>query len=200
MNEEAGNRIVDLSGNNITGTLSATALWIPGKFGRAIDCSVTNQSISFPTPNFVSQGTISFWFLAKGSLHDTARLWGTGSYTNFEFFKKTSSSTWYFSVNGSNVNMNPPSTWWDGMWHHLVFQWNSAVPFRRFYTDGVLGSSSSTAFSMPALNATFYLGRADNANTAGGVFDNFNVWNCILSVNEINQLYRDPYCMYEEEV
>jgi len=56
MNEGTGNRIQDLSGNRITGTLVADTHFVPGKFGSALGFDGTGDYVSIGQPQVLTSG------------------------------------------------------------------------------------------------------------------------------------------------
>jgi hypothetical protein len=94
---------------------------------------------------------------------------------------------------GATITAPPFNTW-----HHYVAMVNGTNPISTsLVLDGVLTSTLISSHSNTDFS-TFTLGRAGDPNDfyAGADMTNVAVWNRLLSLDECNQLYTDPWAMY----
>jgi len=92
----------------------------------------------------------------------------------------------------------------DNLWHQIIVVLNPAGMY--FYLDGVLVASASghTAAGNLDVGEELHFG---NGNSRGVVVDNIwkglishvSIYNRALSSSEIALLYRDPFCMFDQE-
>ncbi|MAG19803.1 hypothetical protein CL618_00005, partial [archaeon] len=80
-----------------------------------------------------------------------------------------------------------------GSWHHAAFTWDS-VNGINLYVDGVLEDNNATLTTLMrnGTHSDFFVGMEYGVKEFwNGTIDEVGLWNRTLSVNEIQQLYRD---------
>jgi len=94
-----------------------------------------------------------------------------------------------FNVGGTQYRAFSNGGYTPGVWHHLVARCSSSGSVR-LYVNGIrVNASSSTTFATGTKNG-FLLGkRSDNASYFKGLMDDVAVWNRLLSITEITNLY-----------
>ena len=202
MLEGGGSKIYDLSGNGNTGSFVGNTAWVPGKFGSCLSFDGVGDYIaSAATPTLkIVEGTLSVW--AKTSVPGLYLL-TVGSGGNRVFITMTGGGAirgqaligWstIFQIN------TPTGALHDGKWHHSVLTWNSSEAV--FYVDGrrEISESGDERWNNTA-NVAAQIG-ADGSGTTNwnGSIDNVMIFNRALTASEIVQLYREPFCMFQQE-
>ena len=201
-NVGGGAIVKDLSGNGITGTLAATHIWVAGKFGPAIYSNGTDI-IACGIPKIIYGGTqisASAWVRLSGNIVTGAiqpLMWaGTG----FDVFRFTSNTTEdvVFSVNDAATHTENKAIWTDGFlnnpgWHHMVGTMDGANI--RLYVDGILRATTAWPGGVIETPSLASLGLACSVEP----IDLPMLWNRALSEAEISQLYREPFCMFQQD-
>lgn len=217
MNEGAGGRVFDLSGNGNKGTFAAGAAsptWVPGKFGSAISfdggdyCEVTPKSIITTSQT----GTLIIWLKADslhlGTLYACADVGETDHWGLFircesdgtaVVFIRDASLVWKI-VQGTDSAVYAANEW--VMWS--IVQDGVGVKF--YKNEEQIGLSD--AYGLTSTDLTAWLGdvadldilrfgyEADStpANYFNGSISHITQYNCPLSASEIALLNREPYC------
>lgn len=207
MNENGGNKIYDLSGNGNHGTFGATTtspIWKPGQFGSNIsfdggdyiDCGAgVNLDISVKTISFRLNGTFTNYarlLSAPSGFTNDYQVVLDGTAGRINLTKGTGNN---------NSKITGIGTFTNNKWYHVVITDGGTVASITFYINGVLTASAVNASSFDIAAGNFLIGkRQDSTNYYTGLLDNVQIWNRVLSANEIAKLYLDPFCMFEEDM
>jgi hypothetical protein len=111
---------------------------------------------------------------------------------------ESSGIRWYPDVDTTPVNIN--FSYSANTWHHIVVTQDANNNYVA-YTDGKLAASGS-AVPLDVISTTgTRLGNFDGLGQwdLDGLLDVPMVWNRALSASEVQQLYRDPFCMFRRE-
>ena len=171
--------IKDISGNgnhgNALGSLATTSV-TPGKLGQALSFNGTSDYVEVDNVPWSGSFTLSFWMKSTDDVSHVVAL-GFYIFCRFGFYSNKLSC----SVNGdadyiaSTQNVN------DDRWHHIVF--TSSETTQHLYVDGV---DNGTSASSPAGST----GVVDIGSTEFlGSLDDIRIYNRVLSVAEITDLY-----------
>lgn len=209
MNEGAGNIVRDYSGNNNHGTMnnfdnSITSGWAASSKGQALAFDGVNGSIPVSTTGFSSSsGTIAMLINAGSYLdNDTIPFCSVINSTNRIYIDMgTTHTTWDFNIppnplytiGSSNVALNK--------WHHLVCMWNRTMMC--CYLNGSIGKDGykSVTINNNFWASTAYIGSySPPAYFFHGLIASLSIYNRTLSELEVNQLYRNPYCIFEKSI
>ena len=212
-NDGTGKKVWDYSDNANQGTLEGGATWAPGRRGWAVNCDGTNGRIDCGNGAPLDDiGNGSFWFSFRMKSKDTVpnnygmllakpqndifdAFWlssyGVVNRLNF-FFKKGD-----VGVNNTQFSINTAP--FDAIWNHIVLVINRFTDKALVYMNTVKDSTEIDISSVPA----------DGSNTGNllwgkrltGLYYEGLIGNClvgkgILSQEEINWLYREPYAMF----
>ena len=208
MNEGGGNMIYDLSGNGNDGTLKGNTHWVPGKYGSCLDFPGDGDYVNVPkdtTLDIDTVFTISFWVFFDGAngcyiLNN----YQDGSGRSILIHSDTDGSDQSIEVHiddGSDVTGGQAV---DGVsrneWHHIVVTRNRGVEDCKSYLDGVATTTftDNTAGTVVSdLDWTFGAqSSATSKQELNGKIDNVMIFDRALSASEIQQLYCDPFCMF----
>jgi len=214
LNEGSGNKVFDLSGNGNIGNLVATAHFVSGKFGSALDfdgdsdCVQFTQNANLPIYSMVNPYAISFWVKAAPASASSEILTEGSTIADAPFFRMFSYSADYskltlYSRNDAQVAVLPlttsTSTVFDSTWHHVF--WTDHAGNAKLFIDGKQDATdfSYTPSGTLTLNTTTLaaLHRASIVNYYACQIDHLTIYNRILSASEIALLYREPFCMFD---
>lgn len=205
LDEGSGTTTADSSGNGNNGTLTASATWVGGLFGRALSFNGTPGYVTVPGARSLQtpQVSVSAWvnhsgtpgayryIVAKGAT-DVAASYAlyTGSDGGLAFYvSKDAGKTFQLSPReGPGI--------WDGNWHLVVGTFDGSTV--RLYVDGnQVGSGMAYSGTIQYPNPTnndLYIG--DYPLCQNGMFtgtiDEVSVWNHALSQSEVQQLLGGP--------
>jgi len=202
--------IVDSSpgGNN---GVNVGAAWVPSQDGRdgvmSFDGTLPSQMTVAAAPNLNSmRGTIAFWMESAQTTplpNPYAMLFDRRAMPN-DGVPVTGGDVLYQLPSGhvsdqaevaSRVRANEFSTTanpTDGQWHHVAYVYDQpAIGFVAFYVDGVLDGAHNNSRSWYWVpEETLELGKSHDTFWSGytGFFDDFRIYNRVLSADEIAQL------------
>jgi len=210
-NEGSGNKVFDLSGNGNAGTISSGVVWEPGKFGPCLYNDASGNHVNcgdMSQIEGVGAFSVSFWAMHKtGSVPGTQFLlakYGDVGDRVFTFYT-TDSELVLFTVFNSEASsaygycLNVFKTAYK--WRHIVGVYDGANIY--VYVDSVVGSTVGNLTGVTDSSTSPLVLLAENTfgqNDFGGLIDNVKVYNRALSVSEIAQLYREPFCMFERDL
>ena len=216
MNEGSGNKVFDLSGNNETGTIDATGLWVPGKFGSCVKFDGADTRIALGTgisgiiavPG--ADFTLSAWVNVSGfpennsgnifCVHTQAPLvlmWrrdGSGEHFDCHVDYVTSDAL----TEGSDIGDAAVT----GVWTHVVAVHHSATKVSDIYVNGIeesyLSQTAGVGARADRSGEDITIGN-DNTTVAtfNGLIDLPMIWNRALTASEIALLHREPFCMFK---
>ena len=194
-NEGSGGQVYDLSGNGLTGTFISAVTWSPGKFGSALDFVGDADYISGAAPpGIVDTITYIAWVKSDlGSSADQTVLRVLDTALNID---NVPGLRWY-----PDIDMGPVTatyTFIAGIWYQVaVTQVGTAYVL---YINGIqVGSGATNALDI----VSGYGVNIGNFNAAGGLWDldgqidHVIIYNRVLSVSEVAQLYQEPFRMFE---
>jgi len=214
MNEGSGNTVQDLSGNGNTGTLASAVVWSTGQFGAAAEFNGDeNTRITMPdSPAYsgLSQITVSFWMYPHSleTADDTKMVVGKANWNdNREWrvrIEQDGNFIWQISNDGNDPGTNECSVDASnyltiGKWSHIVGTYDGTTLW--LYIDGVQvdtnagdGGACYDGSAVLAIGAASDLG-GTAPDAYDGLVDDVMIYNRALSASEIQQLYREPFCM-----
>ena len=208
MNEGCGNKIYDLSENGNTGTLN-NASWTLYENGSALDFNDTNSSVEIEDNDSLdgyAEMSWSFWVIPRDIAENTAgfiskwdavngkRSWAVRqaeANNEIQLFI-SGDGTIHAHVESSGFNLT------NNVLTHIVVVKKGTVGY--FYKDGQFISSagglSSIIYAGPENVA---IGRWSVLWAAyfDGLIDNIQIYNRALTPDEAQQLYYEPYAMFE---
>lgn len=187
----------DITGNSYDLTLG-TGTYTPGKIGNALDNSyIYGQSTytGLNTQVASSEMTVSLWTYSLGGggsqgvfgLLDTigANIDGGGS--QFGFLYANGGTEWQFITDkGTNIVLQNTSN--AGWQHHILIK---TATYTRYYRNNVLVGTSTYTPTNSATTTEIVLGAYNNSGAIPwqGLIDEVGIWNRVLSVAEIDELY-----------
>jgi hypothetical protein len=191
LNDSAGSKANDMSGKGNIGTISGTASWVNGKFNKALSFDgSTNYIQAGPVPSLTKNGTYTFsaWLKAPA----------VGTQTIFQSAPSCADRTGAV-LSGSGVSFGYYNgTAWVGasgsfpanQYFHFAGVNNGGI--LSLYINGVLQSGTSVPY-VHCLDGNFYLGEntlIGDTSKFAGMMDDVRVYSRVLSVTEIQQLYK----------
>jgi hypothetical protein len=203
MNEGAGNQVYDLSGNGIDGTFSGSGLvWEPGKFGPSINGDAADY-IDCGSPVILkgwTQCSVVSWIYIPGNsvtANDYAFDWwgggldigyfGSNTSEDVTFVLKDDGQTSYVSRYIDAFVNNPG-------WHQMVGTLDGTT--LRTYVDTIIGGVTAVWSGMIETTPTPNMMLCDAVDNIDHVY----IYNRALSVSEIQQLYREPFSMFKDDL
>ncbi len=211
MNEGGGGRIMDLSGNGNTGTLTAGVAWM----GRGLRFAADGQVVQCAKP-VLSQtsGTVALCICRNAALLEFSTFLNVENATNnsphemvlgprtlggnprfYPNLDQDSGDYWDFGAVATALPLGTPRV--------LACTWNNGANLAG-YLDGVLSGTlnGDAAWTAAAWANSEFLGIGDTSNTTGAnaacMSDIFWVyaWNRRLSAGEVLQVHQDPFAMF----
>lgn len=208
MNEGSGNKIFDLSGNKNTGSFVNHTTWAPGKFGSCLsfdgtdDYVETNKTASQLGINGAKPKTVSAWACVDdftGSQAHTVFGFGTNATgQDFALMTTNGDNNWY--MNFWNIPPDIPFSVPNSkkVWTHFAITYDGTTI--RIYANGsfvisevwTLNTGNTRTVKIGA-----WLGYVNSYFK--GYIDNVCIYNRALTATEVNQLYREPFAMFNKE-
>ncbi len=211
-NEGAGSRLSDISGLGNHGTLTdmdPATDWVGSLHGGALDFDGTDDFVSVGNDrslNDLPALTVSAWvnLRADGNLESVVSKAATGGTGARDLLGQSTVNRLRFAIDRSAGDLEVRSTVGDGYvlaeWHHYAVAWDGTFTATnvRMYRDGVeLGHSLDTDGSGDAVSdAALPLNIGSlrtNSFRLDGQIDDVRIYNRALSVDEVRQLFEDPY-------
>ena len=216
-NEGSGGQVFDLSGNRNTGTIINNPVWLPGKFGPALDFGGNG------TGDYVSCGTnLALTTLSVGAwikTSDNGQNWifakkgkTSGGWVAYGFlvgaYGAGAAGTLTARIQQSNIpsfiDFATTKTIHDNLWHFVCLTFDGT--YGRLYIDGLLEatSNSGSAIYYDIQNGVAWIAAQESVGAVSansefnGSIDIPIIHNRVLSASEIAQVYREPFCMFEE--
>lgn len=217
MNEGRGNKTYDTSGNGNTGTLanvaqSSTNGWSGGKYGHALIFNGATSYVDLGARSAIAAAfaaniyTVSFWvnYTFSSAIH---RGWAfqrsspgfLGCNFNETNGNLTAGALSFYSGNGAGVNGLASDTRLvnTGTWRHIVNGCNGATQF--IYIDGTFESSRTIPAGSGGAATNFTIGDLSPGGASipfNGSQDDYRIYNYLLKPREIQDLYTNPYRMF----
>ena len=204
MNEGSGNTVQDLSGNGNVGTLTS-GTWLGGKFGSCLDFAANTGYVNIPDFVEATTGiTVITWvqsdvtnYAGTSYLISKYHTGGFGGWRlyldgfeqlNFQVFTSGGNST---ATSGTILS--------DNNWHMVVGTYDGANI--RIYWDGVeVGSAAETGTITNRVEPIMIHGALTATSSSfDGRYDATSIYNRALSPSEIQQLYPEPFCMFDRD-
>jgi hypothetical protein len=208
-NENTGGKVLDLSGNGNHGTLQGDAHFVPGKYGSCLDFDgngdyVKADSICSYLVN--SDFTISGWFKWKTS---------PGNYPTISAISQGAVGNYgnrltivLYDNDGGKLGIYDGSAhkgttdYRDRIWHHFAVTHYDSANKMIGYIDSFIEIAEFSDNVTPLSTDLFSIGQEWDPGPVtsdfwNGQIDNVMIYNRALSAEEIQQLYREPFCMFE---
>lgn len=195
------NKVFDLSENGLTGSLVATAHFVPGPFGPVIDLDGNSDFASigdFPIFDF---GTSDFALsirVKRGRTTTREVIIGkdnTATGRQFVLLFVNDTVRFSFYVGGGAATLSTTATITDTLWHHIFAQRVGST--QEIYIDGILSASGGgSAGAMDATTGILRFGARESIpDYFLGQLDLPMIYGRSLSVSEIALLCREPFQM-----
>jgi len=205
-NEGTGGKVYDLSGNGIEGAITG-AVRTPTKFGSGIDFIAGTDTIVFsPLPVvFTSQFTIIIWYkgdtIVEADDNDLFTDW-TSEQLFLARIDKVSLKISCFTKMGSDGDTQYGGDFTGSVitlntWEQFAFV-NDGVKLKA-YINAVLSGTDFNVTGTFSQSATTVTMGDENDTGLDGKIDHVMIFNRALSASEIQQLYREPFCMFERD-
>ena len=198
--EGSGPSLFDLSGYGNNGALQNAPTWAGGNFGSALQFNSGTDAVSITGNLDLSVFSIGLWWKPAGLAN-----W-SGPFNNrvagkngFQIVNDQASQPWkpHLTIwNGSaetaqykasSYSLTVPAS----DWHHFVWSYDGTTA--KFYVDAIEQAVSTSAVSgYPSTG--IYLSRGYNYVT--GPMDATLIYNRVLSAQEVQRLYSDPFAMF----
>jgi len=205
-NEGGSGQVFDLSGNGNTGTLQADTYVVPGKFGSALSFDGDGDYIEVDSlPRIDFSMTISALIKSPSWIDDNIIMAG-GAYNHNRFFV-TSASLNYNVYNGATSWYKSKAySFGTNQWYHVAISIDYDTESAIWYVNGKeIGSEiNKTVWPNPSSSGCIkWIGAASTRDPFydfNGQIDHVMISNRALSANEIQQLYREPFFMFQREL
>jgi len=199
MNEGAGGKIFDLSGNGNTGVFVNDTHFVPGKFGRALDFDGTGDYVDIAEKSDLDNAdmTVSFWtkphsLSQTGVLFMNREFWNTNY--GFEIFIDNDG----LSIRGSGSPMTTDGDFFTGLlnaWIHIVVVYKGTDV--KAYRNGIEVHSGTVNAIIDSTHNLIIGGFGSGPSTNyDGEIDHAMIWRRALWAGEIARLYREPFAMF----
>ena len=206
MNEGSGNTVQDLSGTGHVSTFNNAPTWTSGKYGSGIQfVSGSYQSIFFDDRNVDIQ-TIAVWAYLENSVTEQQIVSVYNAVTEGQPIQIRQA----IIIDASNVMggtiyavdaYETIDTPFVAGWHMIVQTHDYSVASQRVYVDGVRVTGTTGSLGLTSSRQGITLGADMNAaaDFFDGIISHCCVYNRALSASEIQQLYREPFCMFDRD-
>ena len=207
MPEGAGNTVADLSGNGCHGIITGTVPWIAGKGGPALQ---------FPNTagNYVSTSASSVFNNTAGSIVLWMKTTEAATYEGLVNIYINANNQAYVDIfhgdddihvtvkseGGDRGTFTDDVPVDDNIWHQVVLTFGSGQT-TKIYRDGIFKAEGGNSGTIAWVgNPTVYIGTdAPNTYPCPAAIDSVLIYNRALSASEIQQLYREPFCMFDRD-
>ena len=193
--DEGSGTTIDAASGPYSGTMNGGVSWTEGKYGTALHLDGTSGYIDIGAPDVQDEWTIGMWVNREAAEGNNAALIsGTQGELKVEQYKDTKKVgvTKYGEVDAAFDYELP-----EGEWVHLTFTGNSEGV--NLYVNGEYSGHLDVVMNGPAsrIGANSASGLADMGYMKGSV-DDLQVYNSVLSEEEIAEMMEDPYGFGEE--
>ncbi|MFH0889799.1 MAG: LamG domain-containing protein, partial [Candidatus Aenigmatarchaeota archaeon] len=182
-----------LTNMNLTGN-ATSGLTTNGRFGNALVFDGVNDYVSLPSSSSLEFGgknifTIESWVKWNGVGHNYQLIVDLGAYDLFFYLIGGIPSVTFYYGPASAYTAQMTGSFSSDMWYHLVATYDGSN--LRLYKNGVSGSPVSTGGVLVRdFSNTNRIGNSVPGDMGGfnGAIDEVQVWNRVLSPEEILQL------------
>ena len=193
--DEGSGTTIDAASGPYSGTMNGGVSWTEGKYGTALHLDGTSGYIDIGAPDVQEEWTIGMWVNREAAEGNNAALIsGTQGELKVEQYKDTKKVgvTKYGEVDAAFDYELP-----EGEWVHLTFTGNSEGV--NLYVNGEYSGHLDVVMNGPAsrIGANSASGLADMGYMKGSV-DDLQIYNSVLSEEEIAEMMEDPYGFGEE--
>ena len=193
--DEGSGTTIDAASGPYSGTMNGGVNWTEGKYGTALHLDGTSGYIDIGAPDVQDEWTIGMWVNREAAEENNAALIsGTQGELKVEQYKDTKKVgvTKYGEVDAAFDYELP-----EGEWVHLTFTGNSEGV--NLYVNGEYSGHLDVVMNGPAnrIGANSQSGLADMGYMKGSV-DDLQIYNSVLSEEEIAEMMEDPYGFGEE--
>jgi hypothetical protein len=206
LDETTGDVAADSSGFGNTGTVSAGAEWVPGRWGNAIAFDGATGKIFMPRNLWLEppEITVGAWvnhlgtqgefkyIVAKGATGCNASSYGlyTGPNGGLVFYVSTDAGSAYTRSPDAGTAV------WDGSWHHVAGSYDGSKV--RLFLDGVevgSGTATSAGIDYSTTDSTdAYIGSYPGCTNHDftGIVDDVRIWRTALTAEEVAAAMTPP--------
>ena len=215
MNEGSGDTIQDLSGCGNHFTESGGVIWVPGKSGPATrfdgddDCLTASDSPSLDISGAIS---IGIWFRADSLVDNDGGLLSKGIDGGSKYFGTAAEYTYMVGIldntlywgisDGTNREWATKAFagYIDGNWHYLMCVWDGAN-YLAVWVDGLeVGTNVAISTThIQNLTSSLDIGGGATVFNYSGDIDVITLHNRFLTATERQQLYQNPFAMFEQD-
>ncbi len=193
--DEGSGTTIDAASGPYSGTMNGGVSWTEGKYGTALHLDGTSGYIDIGAPDVQDEWTIGMWVNREAAEGNNAALIsGTQGELKIEQYKDTKKVgvTKYGEVDAAFDYELP-----EGEWVHLTFTGNSEGV--NLYVNGEYSGHLDVVMNGPAsrIGANSASGLADMGYMKGSA-DDLQIYNSVLSEEEIAEMMEDPYGFGEE--
>ena len=193
--DEGSGTTIDAASGPYSGTMNGGVSWTEGKYGTALHLDGTSGYIDIGAPDVQDEWTIGMWVNREAAEGNNAALIsGTQGELKVEQYENTKKVgvTKYGEVDAAFDYELP-----EGEWVHLTFTGNSEGV--NLYVNGEYSGHLDVVMNGPAnrIGANSASGLADMGYMKGSV-DDLQIYNSVLSEEEIAEMMEDPYGFGEE--
>lgn len=177
MDEGAGNKVIDASGQGNTGTITG-ATWTNGKHGKALSFNGVNDVVALSGIALTNTHTVSMWI--NPTLGDTyGAVFSQDNLIGIYYKSDTGKISFYYG----NTNHLFNTALNQNAWNHIIISSNSGSV--TFYLNGVPDGVESSATGYTANT----IGDDSSSETFKGKLDDIRIYNRALTATEISKLY-----------
>lgn len=219
MNEGSGNKVFDLTKNNINSALNNFASpygWIVDELGYALDFDGSDDHITVKTNQLIASyinSSVVIWikttqadssgahaiYSERGSAGNALWTFNCADQTNaqdsLQFVHRDDAGTLSFVFKPSSQTVIT-----DGIWHQVAI--TKAGTTITIYIDGLLeyaGSITGNNTLTEASMETWVCGdKGDATSDLACQMNQILIYGCTLTVEAIARLYREPYAMFQQ--
>jgi len=203
---DGNGQAVDYSGNKNHGTLNDNTHNVPGLNGPAWSFDGTSDCISIPDNDnldiLIAQSiTYILWYKPTSVIKNQQILYkyaGGGADGYYLRIEGISSKLQFqgYSTDGDDGTVTSNNTITAGLWTQIATVINSTNV--TFYINGSNNGSFTRVFGTTSNSQILYIGEP-SSQMIDGLIDDVKIYNRALTQQEITQLYRESFCMFEEE-
>lgn len=169
--------------------------YVDGILGKGVLISEKQLSVApeYSTASNISEkeGAIAFWFKPEWNADEPIK----DKHRRYLISSQDGKKRFYLYAHRHSVEFGyftkvPTGDWKSGEWHHITLQWNKK--FVSIYIDGNQSSNQPVQKNWKNLwnfAPVFTVGGHSKLMRAGGVFDEFAIWNRNLTKSEVLALY-----------